>query len=109
MKVCLDDPSVMPVVVSIENIDHLRKLGVLDRLVSKWPIGNTGIEEAGLSSVKSFINNTLDRSAAPIKAFEHDTTGDYKRGKTDFVNILGEWVRPYLSFLAGGLDDPYAK
>lgn len=71
--------------------------------------GNTGIEEAGLSSVKSFINNTLDRSAAPIKAFEHDTVGDYKRGKTDFINILGEWVRPYLSFLAGGLDDPYAK
>ncbi|HET8869176.1 MAG TPA: pectin acetylesterase-family hydrolase [Aquabacterium sp.] len=71
--------------------------------------GNTGIEEAGLSSVKSFINNTLDRSAPPIKAFERDTQADYKRGQTDFINILGEWVRPYLSFLAGGLDDPYSK
>lgn len=56
MRVCLDDPSVIPVVVSIENIGHLRKLGVLDRLISKWPLGNTGIEEVIESLVRTVEN-----------------------------------------------------
>ena len=74
-----------------------------------FDFGNTGIEEAGISSVKTFIENTMDRSSAPIKAVERDTQGDYKRGQINLIHRLGEWIRPYISFLAGGLDDPYAK
>lgn len=56
MRVCLDDPSVIPVIVSIENIDHLRKLGVLDCLVGKWPISNQSIEEV-VESLKRTVED----------------------------------------------------
>ena len=57
MAACLlEDPSIIPVVVSAENIDHLKRLGVLDCLVGKWPIGNTSIEEVIESLLRTAEN-----------------------------------------------------
>lgn len=89
-------------------VPYWRGLGASHTL-TVFDFGNTGVEDAGISSVKAFIDNTLDRSAPPIRVVEHDTKGDYKRGATDIVHIIGEWLRPYLPFIAGGLDDPYSK
>ena len=58
---------------------------------------NTGIEEAGLSSVKTFINNTLDRSAPPIRrlsATPWATTSAARRtSSTSWVNGFGPTCR----------------
>ena len=102
-RVCLlDDPSVMPVVVSIENIDHLRKLGVLNRLVGKWPIGNTGIEEV----VESLMRTVEDPHTVVRMTYQypyHPESGDQVRAElvsftvhcavhqTQYVDILKQF------------------
>jgi hypothetical protein len=40
---------------------------------------NTGIEEVGLNSISPFIDNTLNRSAPPMRNVEQDQVTDYSR------------------------------
>jgi hypothetical protein len=45
--------------------------------IVEW--SGTGIEERGYSSIKPFVNNTLDRGAAPLREYETDNFWDFLR------------------------------
>lgn len=54
MKDCiLEDPLQVSTVLTVDNIPRLKQLGVFDRLIGKWPIGNTSIEEVTKSVTRA--------------------------------------------------------
>jgi hypothetical protein len=48
---------------------------------------DTGIEEAGLASVKAAVDNAIDRHAAPLRTYEHDNVSD--RFAETLVRVTG--------------------